>query len=89
MRKQSQSAWIVATIAERLRLAHAEAVSEIERDREQPGQLTTGINGEVGASILNAGMLALTEEGGGHSPSRQQSSSSSRHHPVQARPRTR
>jgi hypothetical protein len=53
--------------AERLRLAHADAVSEIERDRNQPGQLTTGINGEVGVSILNAGLLALTEEGGGHS----------------------
>jgi hypothetical protein len=52
----------------RLRLAHADAVSEIERDRKQPGQLTTGINGEVGVSILNAGVLALTEEGGGHSP---------------------
>lgn len=54
--------------AERLRLAHADAVFEIERDRERPGQLSTGINGEVGVSILNAGVLALTEEGGGHSP---------------------
>jgi hypothetical protein len=59
---------LATSLAERLRLAHAEAVSEIERDRKQPGQLTTGINGEVGVSILNAGVLALTEEGGGHSP---------------------
>jgi hypothetical protein len=52
------------SLAERLRLAHAEAVSEIERGREQLGQLTTGINGEVGASILNACVRALTEETG-------------------------
>ena len=56
------------SLAERLRLAHADAVSQIERDRGRPGQLSTGINGEVGVSILNAGVLALTEEGGGHSP---------------------
>jgi hypothetical protein len=55
-------------LAERLRLAHAVAVSQIEDDRGRPGQLSTGINGEVGVSILNAGVLALTEEGGGHSP---------------------
>jgi hypothetical protein len=51
-------------LAERLRLAHAQALSEIERDREQPGQLTRGINGQVGDSILNAGVRALTEETG-------------------------
>jgi len=45
--------------AERLRATHAEAVAEIERDRQRPGQLTTGINGEVGNSILEAGSLAL------------------------------
>jgi hypothetical protein len=45
--------------AERLRTAHAEAVSQIERIRNQPGQLTTGINGEVGKSILEAGVRAL------------------------------
>jgi hypothetical protein len=52
------------SLTKRLRLAHADAVSEIERDRKQPGQVSTGINGEVGVS----GVLALTEEGGGHSP---------------------
>jgi hypothetical protein len=52
------------SLTERLRLAHAEAVTEIERDREQPGQLTGGINGQVGDSILNAGVRALTEETG-------------------------
>jgi hypothetical protein len=56
------------SLAEPLRLARADAVSEIERERGSPGQLTTGINGRVGNSILEAGMLALTEEGGGHSP---------------------
>jgi hypothetical protein len=50
---------LAISLAERLRLAHADAVSEIERDRKQPGQLTTGINGEV-----NAGVRALTEETG-------------------------
>ena len=44
---------------ERLRAAHAEAVAEIERIRNQPGQLTTGINEQVGSSILEAGVLAL------------------------------
>lgn len=52
------------SLPERLRLAHADAVSEIERDRQQAGQLTTGINGEVGDSILEAGVRALTEESG-------------------------
>jgi hypothetical protein len=52
------------SLTERLRLAHAHAVSEIERDRERPGQLTTGINGSVAASILEAGVRALTEEVG-------------------------
>jgi hypothetical protein len=52
------------SLTERLRLAHAEAVSEIEHDRGQPGQLTRGINGQVGDSILNAGVRALTEETG-------------------------
>lgn len=47
--------------AERLRAAHSEAVAEIERIRNQPGQLTTGINGEVGNSILEAGVLALAD----------------------------
>jgi hypothetical protein len=47
--------------AERLRAAHAEAVGEIERIRDQPGQLTTGINGEVGGSILEAGVRALAD----------------------------
>ena len=47
--------------AERLRAAHAEAVVEIERIRDQPGQLTTGINGEVGKSILEAGVRALAD----------------------------
>jgi hypothetical protein len=47
--------------AERLRAAHAEAVAEIERIRNQPGQLTTGINGEVGTSILEAGVRALAD----------------------------
>jgi hypothetical protein len=47
--------------AERLRAAHSEAVAEIERIRNQPGQLTTGINGKVGNSILEAGVLALTD----------------------------
>lgn len=44
---------------ERLRAPHAEAVAEIERLRLQPGQLTTGINGQVGGSILEAGAFAL------------------------------
>jgi hypothetical protein len=47
--------------AERLIAAHAEAVGEIERIRNQPGQLTTGINGEVGRSILEAGVRALAD----------------------------
>jgi hypothetical protein len=47
--------------AEQLRAAHAEAVAEIERIREQLGQLTTGINGQVGRSILEAGVLALAD----------------------------
>jgi hypothetical protein len=47
--------------AERLRAAHTAAVIEIERIRDQPGQLTTGINGEVGRSILEAGVLALAD----------------------------
>ena len=47
--------------AERLRAAHAEAVAEIERIRNQPGQLTTGINEQVGNSILEAGVLALAD----------------------------
>jgi hypothetical protein len=37
--------------AERLRDAHAEAVAQIERIRDQPGQLITGINREVGSSL--------------------------------------
>jgi hypothetical protein len=51
-----------------LRSAHVAAVAEIERLRACPGQLSTGINGQVGNSILEAGLRALTEEGGGHSP---------------------
>ena len=47
--------------AERLRTAHAEAVAEIERIRNQPGQLTTGINGDVGRSILEGGVRALAD----------------------------
>jgi hypothetical protein len=46
---------------ERLSAAHAEAVAEIERIRGQLGQLTTGINGKVGHSILEAGALALAD----------------------------
>jgi hypothetical protein len=42
-----------------LTVAHAAAVEEIERQRSQPGQLTLGINGDVGDSILTAGKLAL------------------------------
>jgi hypothetical protein len=60
---RSDTAWCVS-LAERLRLAHTDAVSQIEADRERPGQLTTGINGQVGASILKAGLRALTEETG-------------------------
>jgi hypothetical protein len=37
-----------SSCAECLRLAHADAIAEIERDRASPGQLTTGINGQVG-----------------------------------------
>jgi hypothetical protein len=47
--------------AEQLRAAHAEAVAEIEHIRDQPGQLTTGINGKVGGSILETGLLALAD----------------------------
>jgi hypothetical protein len=39
--------------------AHAAAVDQIERQRGQAGQLSTGINGGVGGSILTAGKLAL------------------------------
>jgi hypothetical protein len=46
---------------ERLRAAHAEAVAEMERIRGQDGQLTTGINGKVGSSILEAGVRALAD----------------------------
>jgi hypothetical protein len=53
---------------ERLRAAHAHAVSQIERDRQRSGQLTTGINSQVGRSILEAGVRALTEDDGGYSP---------------------
>jgi hypothetical protein len=42
-----------------LRVQHTEAVREIEAQRGQRGQLTTGINAKVGASILEAGELAL------------------------------
>jgi hypothetical protein len=49
---------------ERLRAAHANTVSQMEIARERPGQLTTGINGEVGASILAAGARALAEDSG-------------------------
>jgi hypothetical protein len=54
--------------AERLRAAHAEAVAEIERIRKQPGQLTTGINGKVGDSILQAGLFALADVSDGEEP---------------------
>jgi hypothetical protein len=47
--------------AEQLRTAHSVAVAEIERIRGQLGQLTTGINGKVGRSILEAGVLALAD----------------------------
>ena len=53
---------------ERLRTAHATAIVEIERARQQSGQLTTGINGEVGASILAAGVLALMVHSGDEKP---------------------
>ena len=62
--EQDAAASSVASRTARLRAAHAEAVAQIERDRQCPGQLTTGINGEVGASILEAGVRALTEETG-------------------------
>jgi hypothetical protein len=39
--------------------AHAEAVQEIERQRGEVGQLSLGINGDVGESILTAGKFAL------------------------------
>ncbi len=45
----------------RLMAAHAEAVLEIERIRQQHGQLTTGVNGHVGNSILEAGARALMD----------------------------
>jgi hypothetical protein len=54
--------------AERLRAAHAEAVAEMERIRKQPGQLTTGINGKVGDSILQAGLFALADVSDGEEP---------------------
>jgi hypothetical protein len=51
-----------------LRVQHADAVREIEAQRGQTGQLTTGINARVGESIFEAGELALaastTEETG-------------------------
>ena len=46
---------------ERLKAAHAEAVAEIEGIRNQPGQLSGGINGKVGSSILEAGIRALVD----------------------------
>jgi len=46
-----------------LRNAHARAVAELERQRKQSGQLTTGINRDVGESILQAGTLALSASG--------------------------
>ncbi len=63
---QDAAATSVASRTPRLRAAHAEAVAQIERDRQRPGQLTTGINGEVGNSILAAGALALREDSGWH-----------------------
>jgi hypothetical protein len=39
--------------------AHAVAVEQIEQQRGEAGQLSTGINGDVGDSILTAGKLAL------------------------------
>jgi hypothetical protein len=50
------------SFVERLRQSHADAVAQIERDRASLGQLSTGINGQVGDSILEAGLLALTTE---------------------------
>jgi hypothetical protein len=59
----------VATVdVELLRTAHVAAVAEIERSRQQSGQLTTGINGEVGSSILAAGVLALMVRSGDEKP---------------------
>jgi hypothetical protein len=49
-----------------LTAAHDKAVEEIERQRERPGQLSTGINGDVGDSILTAGKLALEAFGDRH-----------------------
>jgi hypothetical protein len=43
-----------------LRTAHVNVVREIESQRKQIGQLTTGINRDVGESIVQAGVLALT-----------------------------
>ncbi len=42
-----------------LEVQHAEAARQIEAQRGERGQLTTGINGQVGATILTAGKLAL------------------------------
>jgi hypothetical protein len=46
-----------------LRNAHAHAVAELESQRKQSGQLSTGINRDVGESILQAGVLALSASG--------------------------
>jgi hypothetical protein len=46
--------------------AHAATVDQIERQRGAPGQLTTGINGDVGDSILTAGKLAFKALAGKH-----------------------
>jgi hypothetical protein len=46
---------------ERLRAAHAEAVAEIEGNRKQPGQLTSGINGKVGNIILEAPLSLIID----------------------------
>jgi hypothetical protein len=48
-----------ATALSHIRVQHANAVREIEAQRGQVGQLTTGINAQVGASILEAGELVL------------------------------
>jgi hypothetical protein len=48
-----------------LEVQHAQAVREIEDQRAQHGQLTTGINAEVGASILTAGKLSLAKSNTG------------------------
>ena len=53
------------SLAERLRLAHADAVSKSKITEGSQGKFSTGINGEVGVSGFNAGVRRRRRRAGG------------------------